>query len=151
MTFESRMIAEKWHKGQMYGDREYITHIEDVCNKVLSMYSTNEHFSLLIHTAYLHDLFEDTDCTEQEVRERMNGYEQTDTLIEAIHAITKQENESREEYLIRCAQNPFALKVKIADSMANLESSFRTGENRRINKYLKQLGKLQQFQSAFNE
>ncbi|EKO3439441.1 hypothetical protein NTE19_003333 [Vibrio fluvialis] len=150
MNLSSREIAEEWHKGQMYGDRQYITHIEDVSNKVLSMYSTNEHFTLLIHTAYLHDLFEDTDCTEQEVRERMGEYGQIDTLIEALHAITKQENESREDYLTRCSQNPISLKVKIADSMANLESSFRTGESRRINKYIKQLDQLHKFQSVFN-
>jgi hypothetical protein len=62
-----------------------------------------------------------------------------DVLLQAIIAITKSSHESRGDYLDRCMENPYAHKVKIADTLCNLTESVKSGDVRRIKKYTKQL------------
>lgn len=147
MITNARDMAMEWHDGQLYGEKAYITHIADVEHKVIFLYKDDDDIDLLRFIACLHDLFEDTECTEDEVRARLGRYEALDDLIEALHAITKQKYEKREEYLIRCSANKLALKVKLADTLCNLEHSVRTGEERRILKYTNQINKLIDLQS----
>jgi len=142
MIHEARMFAMEWHGNQMYGDKPYSAHLTDVEMKVIFLYSEHEHIELLRLTAVLHDILEDTVCTEIDLREHFSHYPKIDELISALSAITKQKNENRDEYLHRCVENSVALQVKIADTLCNLECSIRSGEANRINKYLKQINLL---------
>ncbi|ENB2053095.1 hypothetical protein D2H34_004562 [Vibrio fluvialis] len=139
MIHKARMFAQEWHGNQMYGDKPYSTHLAHVETKVIFLYSEYDHIELLRLTAVLHDILEDTACTEINLRECFSHYPKVDKLISALIAITKKKHEHRDEYLYRCAENPIALDVKIADTLCNLECSIRSGEANRINKYLKQI------------
>lgn len=139
MIHEARMFAMEWHGSQMYGDKPYSAHLADVEMKVIFLYSEHDHIELLRLTAVLHDILEDTECTEIDLREHFSHYQKIDELISALFAITKQKHEHRDKYLHRCVGNPVALHVKIADTLCNLERSIRSGEVNRINKYLKQI------------
>ena len=59
----------------------------------------------------LHDVVEDTPITLQKLRQK--GYSQE--IVDALDCLTKREDESYEDFIERCKQNPIALKVKIAD------------------------------------
>lgn len=67
-------LATKWHDGQRYGKLPYIAHLMDVDRWVIernaNVKSFGEPYSkeagdridMLRAIAYLHDIFEDTDC-----------------------------------------------------------------------------------------
>ena len=59
----------------------------------------------------LHDVVEDSPITLQDLRQK--GYSQE--IVDALDCLTKREEESYEDFIERCKQNPIALKVKIAD------------------------------------
>lgn len=150
MSIETYVLARQWHDGQMYGDEPYIWHLENVVAKVKTLYQTDENLPLLIRLAYLHDLFEDTSCSESDVRDHLSesGLEPEflERLLLGMKAISKKDDESRNQYLVRCSTNADALKVKIADTLSNLECSIRTGELRRIKKYANQIERLSKIQ-----
>ena len=64
--------------------------------------------------AVLHDVIEDTSCTEQELRENFTG-----EITDAVVAISKVKGETYKEYLKRVKENPIARTVKIADVRDN--------------------------------
>lgn len=68
--------------------------------------------------ALLHDVLEDTDTTEDELRD-MFGPE----IVDAVVAITHVEGESLDDYYRRVRSHPLALRVKLADLHDNLEPS----------------------------
>jgi len=59
----------------------------------------------------LHDVVEDTAYTLQDIEEQ--GF--PEVIIQALDAISKRENETRENYLQRVAQNELATTVKYYD------------------------------------
>lgn len=66
--------------------------------------------------AVLHDTIEDTHQTLEGLR--VAGF--SDTIIDAVDAITKRKLEKKEAYWARVKANPLALQVKIADIAHNL-------------------------------
>jgi len=70
-----------------------------------------------IQTAALHDVVEDTDYTLDDLRE----YGFSETVIQAVDAITKREGEPYKKYIKRVEENPIAKKVKIWDIKHNLD------------------------------
>jgi (p)ppGpp synthase/HD superfamily hydrolase len=69
--------------------------------------------------AMLHDVIEDTDIPLQYLRDE--GY--SDTIVEAIDALTRRDGETYMDYIRRAKQNPIARKVKIADIKDNMDLS----------------------------
>lgn len=144
---QAHSLALKWHSGQMYGDEPYKVHLQEVNTRCYNMYKASlslEDMYFVANLAWLHDILEDTECTPADIQDALGHYPPTGwvrsaELIEAVEAITKGASESRSDYLERCSRNPFALKVKIADTLCNLERSFISQHTRRIEKYLKQL------------
>lgn len=139
MKRTARDIAEEAHQDQMYGDMSYMHHIHMVHSNVMDYYLRDPDIRLLVDLAYLHDVVEDTSMTLEDVRKELGKYNHIDYLIDALDAITHRKNEPRLEYIERCKVDPLARKVKIADTMANLESSIITKDVRRIRKYSKQI------------
>lgn len=86
--------------------------------------------------AYLHDIVEDTDMTLYDL---LVVHRFSQDIVDAVDAITKQPNETRKQYLVRCKQNNIAHKVKIADTLANLDASVSSCDAWRVEKYSKQL------------
>lgn len=87
--------------------------------------------------AILHDLLEDTDWTEDDLREV--GF--SERVINGVVAMTRDEdNESYFDFIERCSKNPDALRVKLSDLRHNMDQSrnkFTIGERdmNRINRY----------------
>lgn len=70
---------------------------------------------ILMSIAYLHDLLEDTDVTDEQVR----GIFGT-RIADAVLCLTRYKGESWNNYMNKVKSNPDAVKVKIADIHDNL-------------------------------
>lgn len=68
--------------------------------------------------AILHDVLEDTCCTENDLRTLFSK-----TVVDAVVAMTRQKDETYFTYIDRCLQNPIARKVKEADVKHNIQRS----------------------------
>lgn len=66
--------------------------------------------------AVLHDVLEDTSCTET----YLEGVLESDELLDAVKAITRNPNEKYFAYINRVKENSLARTVKIADLTDNL-------------------------------
>ena len=130
-----RDIAKLAHGDQRYGGRPYIYHIDMVVDFVDRMYGESPKHKSLRKVAFAHDILEDTTYTSESLR--VFGYTEPEVL--AVEAITKGVGEPYEEYMARVLRNKLARKVKIADTMANLQESMKERQTKRIDKYTKQL------------
>ena len=133
-------LVVKGHSGQNYGNIPYFYHLKNVEDMVRFLYQFEAENVIckLVELAWLHDILEDKPKFYQEFIKHLLPLQ----LQEAVEAISKKDNETRNEYIRRCRKNEYALKVKIADTMSNLEHSVKDGNIRRINKYTRQLEKL---------
>lgn len=82
----------------------------------------------------LHDIIEDTVCTADTLIALFE-----DKIVEAVIAMTKRQDQTREEYLERVKSNPLAKKVKLVDSMCNMRESILRGDMKRVKKYADQI------------
>ena len=135
-------LAREFHKDQKYGDKSYFwAHISDVVNRVKNHICNQvdselwqEHI-VCICAAYLHDVLEDCDVTEENlftlIKQRsvysFSGVErEMDVDVDCRHlmlvvkALTKRENEGYTTYIQRVKQNKYAAIVKYFDSEANM-------------------------------
>lgn len=129
-------ISQIAHKGQKYGEHDYWwRHVCAVERKTKEVFDVD--FDLMI-VAQLHDNLEDSDEFDSEYLYKVFGVEITDAVI----AITKEKDESRNEYIARVKQNELALKVKICDTLCNLEESIKIQDSKRIIRYSEQLASL---------
>jgi (p)ppGpp synthase/HD superfamily hydrolase len=105
-------IAAEAHQGQKDKAGEpYILHSLRV---MLRMSTRDERIA-----AVLHDLLEDTPWTRHDLARE--GF--TETVIEAVEALTRHPHESYDVFLARVASNPIAIRVKLADLADNLDES----------------------------
>lgn len=112
MILLALQIAAAAHKGQKdKGGNDYINHPLRVAELV-----EGEEEKMV---AFLHDVVEDTRVTLEDLKS--SGLSQS--VIEAVDAITKRQGESYHDYIERLIQNPIALAVKIADIKHNVDLS----------------------------
>lgn len=150
-------LAIEYHGEQKYGDSDlpYIYHLNCVDQLVISAYAPKDRnhaeqyskepgdeIDLLRSLAYLHDAKEDTHITDQNMLDA--GICQV--LVDAVTAISKVEGESYPDYMRKVMANPLALKVKIADTASNLAHSVFAQNQRRVDKYCRQLNILKGFE-----
>ncbi|MBR7716204.1 HD domain-containing protein [Acinetobacter nosocomialis] len=126
MTQNKVELAEKLskesHQGQKYGSHDYFDyHIKGVVNSLIE----HQFSEVYIITALLHDSVEDTPLTLDKI-ESLFGKEVRD----AVDALTKREDETREEYLIRCGFNP------LHDAAFNAHNSHKENNQSRVDYYL---------------
>ena len=119
----SELIYKKFDKKKDRGGNNYIEHLETVAlNAEESMDWDNRSQEDSI-SAYIvglcHDLFEDTDCTEEEFRNILDD----DKIINAIKLCTRLPFETYREFIkrIKMSGNPIAIYVKIADLEHNMD------------------------------
>ncbi len=106
------VLATNRHAGQFdRGKNPYILHPL----KVMHYLKTDDEELQCI--ALAHDLVEDTDTTFAELKAM--GF--TDRIIEGIRSLTKMPGESYDDYKVRVACNPDAVKVKMADLRHNTD------------------------------
>ena len=105
-------IAAEAHSGaQDKAGQPYILHPLRV---MLAVNSTDERIA-----AAFHDVLEDTDWTVDRLRQE--GF--TETVLNALEALTKDEDEEYLAYVRRAAANPVARAVKLADLEDNMDLS----------------------------
>jgi (p)ppGpp synthase/HD superfamily hydrolase len=68
--------------------------------------------------ALLHDVLEDTGCTEDELRREFPGH-----VVDAVLALTHLPGEPLADYYRRVRADPLALEVKLADIASNADPS----------------------------
>lgn len=131
---KAMQMALDAHKGKMYGDKEYSYHLASVVFKCKELYGSFDNVEKLITIAWLHDVIEDTS-----VNDTMIYYKFGSEIAEAVVSVTKVKGESYSNYIDRVKGSLLGLRVKIADTLCNLEESIRIQDERRIKKYTKQL------------
>lgn len=101
-------IALKAHESQVdKGKKTYILH-----PLRLMVQMPTEELQII---AVLHDVVEDSEYTFEDLISQ--GF--SDEVINALRALTKQENEEYSNFILRVKTNPLATKVKIADLKDN--------------------------------
>ena len=141
------LINEKFKDKIDDGGVEYIQHLWNVAHSVETEgmhrsnwydYGTSDS-SMFYHKAYivalLHDIFEDTDTTEEELRSIGCDNE----IIEAIKTLTHKKNEKYLDYILRVSENDMAKIIKIYDLENNMDitrlKNFGDYEMKRLKKY----------------
>lgn len=139
MSIEDRELAKtlaiKYHAGQRYGYEVYTNHLQAVADSVAEG-TTDER---LVIVAWLHDILEDTTCSETLLRTLFE-----DNVVDAVVAMTKFAGEERGDYLIRLKKNQMARMVKMHDTFCNLRASLMRFDAKRVRKYSDQLNFLVQ-------
>jgi (p)ppGpp synthase/HD superfamily hydrolase len=115
----AKIYADHYHSGQNYGSYPYIYHLDKVYHVLLRFGVTDEE---LLISAYLHDTVEDTDATVGEIREIFG--DKIATIVDLISEAKTGTRKERHEYTYpRIASNNDAIKLKLADRIANMEES----------------------------
>ncbi len=104
------IIAAEAHRGmEDKGGKSYILHPLRVMHTV----NTDEERM----AALLHDVVEDTDWTLEALREK--GL--PESVVEAVDCLTRRDDETYEDFVVRCKPNPIARQVKLADIQDNMD------------------------------
>mgnify|MGYP000947900182 CR=1 FL=1 len=119
MLEEARQFALAAHGSQRYGDRPYSFHLEAVV-QLLSPYGVEAQV-----IGYLHDVVEDTDATESDIRERFGAL-----VADCVSLLTDSPGKSRFERKAKTYARlatvagpvELALLVKAADRLANVRT-----------------------------
>lgn len=138
---KAEFIAKKAHEGQVDKAGEpYFNHPERVANN----FAGEEE----VMVALLHDVVEDSEITLEQLK--AEGF--SDTVLEALDAITRREGETYEEFICRVKENTIALKVKLADLLDNMNvlrlPTLTDTDLQRIAKYHKAYRYLEQFRNS---
>jgi (p)ppGpp synthase/HD superfamily hydrolase len=120
-------ISRKAHAGQFRrdGTTPYVSHPEAVAGRVKGD-------ALAEAVAWLHDVLEDSDESEQSLRAQ--GL--PDVVVACVAKLTHAKDMAYEPYLAAIKTDPLAKKVKVADMLTNLSD---TPTEKQIVKYAKGL------------
>jgi len=103
-------LAAQYHEGQTdKGGRPYVFHPLRLMLKALT---EQEQIA-----AVLHDTIEDTDLTLDDLRKE--GF--SDEIVEAIDRLSRREEETYHEFILRIKENRLAARVKILDLQDNMD------------------------------
>jgi (p)ppGpp synthase/HD superfamily hydrolase len=100
------------HEGQMYGGQPYFTHPVAVANNL-----PNDATERAYIAALLHDVIEDTEFTEADLRKLFG-----DVIVDIVVLLTKDDTLSYRENIQRIidSRNLSAMKVKLSDNEINI-------------------------------
>lgn len=125
-------IAVEAHSGQLdKAGQPYVLHPLKV---MLSL--SNEKDRIV---GVLHDVIEDTNITYDYLI--ANGFKGETEILQALKSITKEENETYEEFIERVALNQIAKRVKLADLQDNMDLSRILNPTRKDFERIKKYGK----------
>ena len=123
-------FAYRAHEGQTYGDRPYRFHLSAVVENVQELYSLDPDYRDLCVVAWLHDVLEDTGVAFSCIQSLFGS-----SVADAVMAMTRANEETYGEYIARLCANKLAVKVKLADAMANFQQSTKERNYKRMEKY----------------
>jgi (p)ppGpp synthase/HD superfamily hydrolase len=130
----ARQLAFSYHENQKYGSHPYSYHLESVV-ELVKLYSYMIPKNLkeeAICAAYLHDILEDTICTEDEILRALNP-----KILLIVKLLTKKES-NLEKYFTRISLDEIAIFVKLCDRYSNILESIKEKNNTKLTKYKEQ-------------
>lgn len=113
------LFATEKHKDQKYGSNNYTFHLADVV-RVLKEFGETD--ADILSAAWLHDVVEDTDTSVDEIKSMFN-----DRVADLVWRVTNEPGKNRaerhEKTYAKIKASPDALKLKLADRIANVRAS----------------------------
>lgn len=141
------VFAEKVHKDCTYERGSFF--LNHLCRVVGILVRDGETDPIILAAAWLHDVVEDTDITIDEIREQFGN-----DVADLVYRLTNKKLQDPQIKLIttldNIAGNRSAVKIKLADRIANVRSCLSNGD-KRIIKYLSQYGSFKKFLWRRNE
>lgn len=131
---KAKRFALEAHADQMYGDEPYGYHLEQVVANVKIRKKDDPLLSTYVAVAWLHDTMEDCGITFKQIQDEFGL-----AIADSVQRLTKTKEMTYEHYLAGCIMSAVAREVKICDTMANLQESFRNNREKGMLKYPKQL------------
>lgn len=113
------LIADQAHAGQLYGDKPYMSHVQDVAWRVMRDPRATPD---AVIAAWLHDVVEDTELTMTDL---VGRYGLAGAARKAVAALTREDGEEYSRYLSRVCRDPIASLVKLHDLQSNLSKGPR--------------------------
>ena len=114
-------IMTRAHYGQVdKAGVNYILHPMAVANNVYSFfmnYLSEDEYTIAICTAYLHDVIEDTDYTQQKLLQEGVPFE----IVSRVQILTRGKGESYMNFIRRCGDNKITRIVKMCDLYHNMD------------------------------
>lgn len=109
--YRAILLAMEAHEGQLdtHNGRPYIEHPFRVMN---AGHTLQEKI-----VGILHDVVEDTSLTLNQLAEE--GF--TKEILDGVDAMTRRDNESYDDYIVRLQGNPIAVRVKLNDLTDNMD------------------------------
>ena len=128
-------LAISAHNGQFdtHNGRPYIEHPFRVMN---AGHTLQEKI-----VGVLHDVVEDSDMTLTQLKE--SGF--SEEIVDAVDSMTKRENESYDDYILRVKKNPIGVRVKMIDLTDNMDI------RRWMDVQYHDLARLQKYLSAYKQ
>ena len=128
-------LAISAHNGQFdtHNGRPYIEHPFRVMN---AGHTLQEKI-----VGVLHDVVEDSDMTLTQLRES----DFSEEIVDAVDSMTKRENESYDDYILRVQKNPIGVRVKMNDLTDNMDI------RRWMDVQYHDLARLQKYLSAYKQ
>lgn len=126
------------HHGMVYGEHTYFDgHLKPVAFQAELIAEglgwSSRDVSIVQAAAYLHDSVEDTNTEVEDIR-RIAGMPHEVAIV--VHALTKNTCVTYTAYLTALAQSsPYAVVVKLADSLVNYRQCMITGQVNRAIRY----------------
>ena len=113
-------FAKRAHTGQEYGTGAF--HEKHLARVVATLRRFGVEDPVLLAAAWLHDAVEDTDVTDADIRREFG-----DEVGDLVWRLTDEAGENRKERHrlthLKIRERPEAVRVKLADRIANVESS----------------------------
>ena len=140
-VLKARNFALKRHGPQMYGDRPYIEHCDEVV-EILMRFSPRN--LLLQEAGYLHDTIEDTNTTYEDIHRRFGPI-----VAQTVDVVSQRDFPTRRERMldslkrIRESKSLRPVILKAADRLANMrcaQTEAVQGNDRYIKMYVKEHG-----------
>jgi (p)ppGpp synthase/HD superfamily hydrolase len=133
----ARAFAYAAHIGQQYGSGHYVTHLDHAVD-VLRRFNLDTDYTEVYGATYLHDTIEDTAVTFHDISTIFGP-----RVAYLVDAVTDQPGENRKERHARTyprirAAGQNGLLVKLADRIANVETSVRGPNEKKLAMYKKE-------------
>lgn len=129
---EAKMLAERMHGVQDYDGFPYTKHLNDV-EEVLKRFGYGGYFMI---AAQLHDVLEDCSCSFNDLKKSF-GEKIAEIVFCVTDEIGRNRDERKEKTYPKIRSNTDAIIIKLADRIANIESSIERG-NKMLDKYRKE-------------
>ncbi|KPL02540.1 MAG: hypothetical protein AMK75_02590 [Planctomycetes bacterium SM23_65] len=123
---DPRTFAARAHEGQTYNDEPYTVHLAEVASLVREVADGDSEPFLLVATAWLHDVLEDTEATEAGLRDTFgHAVAAAVSLLSDPEGHNRRERKEKLHRRLRSLHDRLpveraVLVVKVADRLANV-------------------------------